>query len=534
MTSPNRGRPPEEQEKDSRRDDLAWLATLLLLQHQDDQNRLAAIVVARMLPLWGLLDFRALSVSQRPWIDAVLPVVRDGYEQSQRLARQFVVDYRHAKRPELPELEALTGRRANSADVILDAAAESRSLAGDSIDRFDQVLRDTLVGTAEEPASVWDPQPGAAGAESTGNAAGSASEPGVERSGAETSRRGTSRAGTPGDIGTPSPESPLEGGRRSDRARVLLDTGFDVGRAAASLLGTGPGEVQKRMPAPEREAMEAGRLLSAKVATRITTDGGRAVVQRAVELDDEAIGWARVLNVNPCSFCALLASRGAAYKKDSFKNSDPRFLDGLIKGVAKVHDGCRCGMRPVYNAADFHDSTAIDLYVQWRSLPGAGMRRKSRSESSADHRRAQLNAFRRGFVMPDPPAAPRVDLHSLIATRARLLDGGLRETSDQVRWIDNQIARFGALIDTNYTPGASTSAADRAARADVRRARARVAATVPAADVSEYAETPAQVAARHLPPLRDSLENLLARGLAEDAPQVMWHRKQIARMSALL
>lgn len=484
------GQPPTEQQKDGRADDLAWLAALLVLRHQEEQNRIAALVVARMLPLWGLLEFADLAGSQRAWIDAVLPIVQAGYEQSQRAAQQFVIDYRHAKLPAAPEVEAITGRRIDGAEVIRDAVTESRTLAGESIDRFDEILRDLL----SRPNT------------STGSDGADLGIPDVRT-----------------DTGAPE-QAPVDRGGRGVVAQVLSDTAFDARRAAASLLGTGPGEVQKRMPAPESEAMSAGRLLSAQVATRITTDGGRAVVQRAVELDDDAIGWARVLNVNPCAFCAILASRGAAYKRDSFKNSDPRFTDGAVKGVVKVHDGCRCGLRPVYNAADFHDSTAANLYAQWRNLPGAGTRRKEKTETVAEHRRAQFNAFRRQFVLPDPPPAPRVDLHSLIATRARLLDEGLAETSDQVRWIDNQIARFGALIDTSYTPGAAAAAA----RTGARRARATAAVT------TGGSETPAQVASRHLPNLRTSLRNLLARGLDEDAPQVMWHRKQIARLSAAL
>ena len=52
----------------------------------------------------------------------------------------------------------------------------------------------------------------------------------------------------------------------------------------------------------------------------------------------------------------------------------------------------------------------------------------------------------------------------------------------------------------------------------------------PAAKVAADAE----VAARQLPGLEASLANLRAKGLAEDSPQITWHKEQIARMRANL
>lgn len=45
-------------------------------------------------------------------------------------------------------------------------------------------------------------------------------------------------------------------------------------------------------------------------------------------------------------------------------------------------------------------------------------------------------------------------------------------------------------------------------------------------------ESKAEVAARHLPLLQNSLADLRARGVAEDSPQVTYHKQQIARMQA--
>ncbi|MFD4442515.1 hypothetical protein ACFWPK_22370 [Nocardia sp. NPDC058519] len=434
MTTPvgQRQRQEQPEEQDSTAEELAWLAALLVLIHQDEQIEIAAGVVSRMLPLWALLNFQDLRGSQTAWIQAVLPIVEDGYRQSQLAAQRFVTDYRHAKLPAAPELEAITGRAA----PISDSSTEAPPTTIDVGDALGRALKSAL---GEEPAAA----------------------------------------------------KLLE----SDRAaKVLTDTVFEPQIAAVSLLGTGPGEVQRRMPAPETDAMEAGRLLAAKVATRITTDGGRAVVQRAVDLDSDAIGWARVLNISPCSFCAILASRGASYKRGSFDASDRQF-EGI--GTAKVHDGCRCGMRPVYTSSDFHDPTAQDALDQWYELTN---RRMSRREA--------MNAFRRGYVAPDPPPAPRVDLHQLLVVRNRLLEDGFGETSDQVRWVDKQIGRFDAFVETAI-------GADDAVKIAAARARRGGKTTS-----KSKRETAVDRARRLLPGFERELHKAIAAGIPEDSAGV--------------
>lgn len=289
--------------------------------------------------------------------------------------------------------------------------------------------------------------------------------------------------------------------------RVIEDTPFPTVESMVSLLGTGPGEVKKQMPAPEEQAMDAGRVLSSKVAVRISIDGGRAVVRRGVDLDREAVGWARVLNVNPCYFCAMLASRGAVYKRDSFDRSNDSF-EG--EGVAKVHDGCRCGLRPAYSHSDTRDPTAEDAWRQWKGH-AQGLPAKE-----------AIKAFRRNYKTPPPPEVPRIDLHSLLVQRNRLLRQGFAEDSEQVRWFDQQIASFNALLGNHGVIDAATRRA---------RSTATKGATKTTKDVGESA---ADLARRHLPALEQTLASLLARGFSENSPQVQWNRKQITRFKAAL
>lgn len=249
--------------------------------------------------------------------------------------------------------------------------------------------------------------------------------------------------------------------------------------------------------------MDAGRVLSSKVAVRIATDGGRNVVQRAVDLDREALGYARVLNDAPCYFCAMLASRGAVYKANSFQLSNQRFRG---EGVAKVHDGCRCGLRPVYKRADGMDAIASELSDQWAA--------NTRGLGGQD----AMKAWRRNYVPPLPGSGPVFDLGSLNRQRDKLVRQGFADDSSQVRWLDRQIKHFGEP--------ASAGAARTALKPAVRERQRQVA--------KKQTESAADIAKQHLPTLEKTLASLLERGFAEDSSPVQWHRKQITRFQAAL
>lgn len=472
MTAPAQDQQQQDQQQKQQRDQrqdqgggapLAWLAAWLVLRHQAEQRSIAADVVTRLAPLWKILDFHDLKNTQTPWIQAALPIVEDAYVASQWAAQRFLVDYRHAHLPAAPELPAITGAptmpgRSGSSTGAVATQLESELRAQ---------MAAALGGTAEPEAAATLPE-----------------VPKATTAPAEAAH--AAEATTP---------------------KVIEDTPFQVIESTVSLVGTGPGEVKKQMPAPEDQAMDAGRVLSSKVAVRIAIDGGRAVVRRGVDLDHEAVGWARVLNVDPCYFCAMLASRGAVYKRDSFDRSNGSF-EG--EGVAKVHDGCRCGLRPVYSHSDTRDPTAEAAWQQWKDH-AQGLPSKE-----------AIRAFRRNYKAPDPPEAPRIDLHSLLAERNRLLQQGFAEDSTQVRWFDQQIATFDAILGNHGVIDPAT----RAARSNTAGKTAKTA--------KDAGESAADVAKRYLPSLERTLERLLAEGYSETSPQVQWNRKQIARFKAAL
>lgn len=90
-------------------------------------------------------------------------------------------------------------------------------------------------------------------------------------------------------------------------------------------------------------------------AEKLVMDAARDTVIGNVRRDPKAVGWARVTEASPCSFCAMLATRGAVYK--SQRTAD-----------FKSHDHCRCQATPTFGPYELSPQAAeaLDLY---RSLP---------------------------------------------------------------------------------------------------------------------------------------------------------------------
>jgi hypothetical protein len=118
-------------------------------------------------------------------------------------------------------------------------------------------------------------------------------------------------------------------------------------------------------------------------ATRYVTTAGHDQVIDNVKADPVALGWARTTKAGCCSFCAVLASRGAVYKEDSFELSDALFVGA---GEHKVHDHCGCGLRPIYT----EDDPLPDRQAEYEQMWIASGKQKRPGESP-------LNAFRRMY-----------------------------------------------------------------------------------------------------------------------------------------
>jgi hypothetical protein len=75
----------------------------------------------------------------------------------------------------------------------------------------------------------------------------------------------------------------------------------------------------------------------AAAAERQVLDTGRQTIVDNAKADRKAKGWARVPEPGACSFCLMLATRGAVYRSEQ-------------SGGFKTHDHCRCHVEPVFTA----------------------------------------------------------------------------------------------------------------------------------------------------------------------------------------
>lgn len=116
---------------------------------------------------------------------------------------------------------------------------------------------------------------------------------------------------------------------------TLAET-VEAARVETSLIVTGPAAIQAGLnrSRPLRTVVDIARSQSAAAGMRHVLNGGRETVLQSTQSDRKALGWARATSGRACSFCALLASRGAVYGKDT--------------ADFQAHDHCSCSAEPVY------------------------------------------------------------------------------------------------------------------------------------------------------------------------------------------
>lgn len=133
---------------------------------------------------------------------------------------------------------------------------------------------------------------------------------------------------------------------------IVLDRWEKVGRAlawATQPLIDGDGDVPARLA--EVVQIETAR----PYRDTITTNRHR---------DPEAVGWRRVA-VGGCSFCRMLADRGAVYRSET-----ARFA---------AHTHCHCTAQPVFKGSDPGEEAHVVQYVASKRRPSAKDRARVRA-----------------------------------------------------------------------------------------------------------------------------------------------------------
>lgn len=147
-----------------------------------------------------------------------------------------------------------------------------------------------------------------------------------------------------------------------------------------ALLATGLVGTRKALGAGKtsEQARESGLVQAAGALSRLVLNGGRDTVDDSVKADPEALGWIRVTSGSPCAFCAMLASRGPAYKTERTS----RF---------QSHDHCGCGSEPFYRGS---------------KLPEINRQMERLWADAAAGKDDQLNRFRRALAEQRRDATP--------------------------------------------------------------------------------------------------------------------------------
>lgn len=122
-------------------------------------------------------------------------------------------------------------------------------------------------------------------------------------------------------------------------------------------------------------------------AQKLVADQNRATVRQAVQQDRQAVAYARAAALGACSFCRLMASRGATYKT---AESAGRDADSLFSGdasVVKFHDNCHCALVPVYRGQKFelspHAAEWARLYQEYAAPYSGDQLRRFRQAIAA-------------------------------------------------------------------------------------------------------------------------------------------------------
>ena len=92
------------------------------------------------------------------------------------------------------------------------------------------------------------------------------------------------------------------------------------------------------------EALDVAIVTVTGAAERLVAEGGRKAITESAKSDSEAVGWFRLPGPSPCWWCAMLASRGAAYgSRESASTTE----DG-----DSYHDHCACEPWPVFSRTE--------------------------------------------------------------------------------------------------------------------------------------------------------------------------------------
>jgi len=109
--------------------------------------------------------------------------------------------------------------------------------------------------------------------------------------------------------------SEYRGAELGSAAGSVVRPGFDAALQAQTLLLAGPVRVKLLVGKGQSASGAKSGALSkySGIMRRQVMSGGRMLVDATTKADKTAVGWRRVTDGDPCTFCAMLATRGPVY-----------------------------------------------------------------------------------------------------------------------------------------------------------------------------------------------------------------------------
>lgn len=132
-------------------------------------------------------------------------------------------------------------------------------------------------------------------------------------------------------------------------------------------------------------AEERAQTAAAGKGGKLVLAGGRDALKA-----QQAVGYMRVTDGDPCSFCAMVASRGALYSSEGTAGRDTN--DSFVgDGLHKYHDHCGCTALPIFSRTDFMSDEARRYRAIWDATFGKkGTTKSGREVVGVDYFRAVI------------------------------------------------------------------------------------------------------------------------------------------------
>jgi hypothetical protein len=124
---------------------------------------------------------------------------------------------------------------------------------------------------------------------------------------------------------------------------------------------------------------------------KLVLGGGRNTITGTVKADRQALGWMRATAGSPCTFCRMLASRGAVYKSERSAGFES-------------HGHCACTPEPLYSDTDRALGVAAQADEFKAEYDRAQAWAKASGTKSTETSNNALNDYRRWLANGSPTA----------------------------------------------------------------------------------------------------------------------------------